>query len=516
MFVGTCAARLAEFPPEGPEAERQAVAGAIGALLEANIRGLKQTEGKLPLRVNTEWQDILFREGEKLLKEYDVRWPTPQLDRVNLSILQLQQLSCLADRLPNEARNRLGLAVSAEQMLRALPVTLKVLAESLSQLTLHAGTIALKLGDTGSAISLFTRSVKAAEEAGESAATAASRLGLCDALRRGGRVEEAMEQAMKADAVFASEPFPSVKRLASLGRLTQLSIALQNYSDAIKHASEGFALATKLDDLQERAAYKGDEARALLKLKSYDEALIAATKFGELARLAYNAEAELCAQGVVVEALIGKHEYGKALDLAETGLARSRALGQMESIGDFLRDIAEIKSLTGKHQEALDCAMEAAPIFARVGYPAKVRNVLALANDICRALARLNSGANASDASFKIVKTQIAVVDLVDRDLRRAITMDIITRIKALITRAGIAPVDGRVQELASYAESLASLAPAQRSEQFEFIKLALQMFRDIGANRINEACQTAEHLDALSNGGFQLGAFVQTCTIQS
>ncbi len=509
IFVGTCSARLDQAQATAADAERQRVIAAIQGMLASAAKLVGYAEGRPSLPFLSALEDLLLQEAERLLAEHDRRWPAPHLDRVRLSILHLQVLSHLVARLPDEVRGRLHLVGNAERMLQALSLEPKQRSEESAHIMQFGGRIRLRLGEVEPAIELLSRSVTAAEQAGESGA--APRLDLCDALRIAGRGPEALEVVRKADAAYALEKQPCSGRLYSLGRIAQLLSASGKYVDAIRVAQEGFKLATELDDLKERAEFTGDEARALLKLKRYNEALAAATIYLDAARQAHDDGRELSAYGVIAEALIGQNKLTEALEYIQTGLTNSRARGFVQSTGEFLMDMVQINSLNGDHEAALDRALEAASMFSEIGHGPKVRNALGRGTDEYIALVNKDKRANTLNAMSRKVKAEIALVGLVDPNLGAAIVTEVVHRIKDLISRVGIAPIRQGLHALVHDTQPLIDAQSGGTSDHHKFIARALVLFDDIGAGRLAEARQSAEDLDRLSQGSFQFIAFVDS-----
>jgi tetratricopeptide (TPR) repeat protein len=277
---------------------------------------------------------------------------------------------------------------------------------------------------------------------------------------------------------------------------------------ALSRAREGFALATTLDDLTERAEFKGDEARVLLRLARYEEALAEARTFLDLSRRAHDEGRELSGYGVITQALIGKRDLAEAVKYAQKGLDMARALGHATSVGDFLMDFTTIKSKSNDHVGALACALEAAPIFASIGHVAKIAVALGRAEEAFNALDP--SSASALAPLFDMLQTQLDVVNFGDRNLRRDITSSIVRRVRHVMAQAGPQAIRARLQALLQHGQAVAKRNPAGNSEQLVFIGRALGMFDLVASGQVHEARPIAEDLDRLSVGGFQLVKFVE------
>jgi hypothetical protein len=111
--------------------------------------------------------------------------------------------------------------------------------------------------------------------------------------------------------------------------------------------------------------------------------------------------------------LIGKGELTDALGHAKMGLAHSRVHNFPQSSGDFLMDIFAIKSKCGDHTGALDSALEAASIFAKIGHQPKLRNALGHTTDAYIAIVNKDRHVNTWEVLSHLLKTQLAIVESV-------------------------------------------------------------------------------------------------------
>lgn len=507
IYIGTCGARLQGAALIGPDEARRRVAKAAEILFDEIMRLLEQTDGASDLPFFPALENLLWTEAKKLVAEYDRRWAEPNLERLELAILELQVISRRVDRRRDEAAEALLRIADAERMLDALALEPDARCEPEARLTQFAGRINLRLGRSQQAVAILLRSVKAAEAAHESIAPQS--LDLCDALRALGRNPEALEWVKKADASFAAENPSSRERLYSLGRLAQLSSALRDYDAALRYARQGFTLAGQLDDLKERSDFKGDEARALLRIPRLDEALAAAHEYLDLARHTYEERRELAAFGVIGQTLIAKGDFAHALEYVQKGLDYARRSGVATSIGDFLMDMAAIEMAKGNHERALDCNLEAAAIFGNLGQMPKVRVALGQATDHYRAIFGADLGRNTWDILLRLLKVEISVLGQVDPPLRHSITIEVVRRLQALIARVGVAPIRDGIHMIAQEAQAIANSPQTAASDQLKFVVEALGLFDDLGQSRFAEARQRAQNLDALSQAAFQLVSFV-------
>jgi tetratricopeptide (TPR) repeat protein len=508
IYIGTSTARLAEAKSDRPDIEQHRMLAAAKALLESAAGSLARSGSRNSIPVVTEPENLFWRQAEKLLADYDRRWPEPTLDRVEASIPDLLVLSYMADRWPDEVRSRLHVQNDAEKMLAALTLDAKTRQEQLASILRFGARLLLNLGQVEPAIPEYERAMGAAEQIPSPELAGEIALELCDALRLRWQNEKALVLAAKADADFAAVSATHRARLGSLGRLAQISSALGQYHVALSRAREGFALATTLDDLTERAEFKGDEARVLLRLARYEEALTEARTFLDLSRRAHDEGRELSGYGVITQALIGKRDLAEAVKYAQKGLDMARALGHATSVGDFLMDFTTIKSKTNDHAGALACALEAAPIFASIGHVAKIAVALGRAEEAFNALDP--SSASALAPLFDMLQTQLDAVNFGDRNLRRDITSSIVRRVRHVMAQAGPQAIRARLQALLQHGQAVAKRNPAGNSEQLVFIGRALGMFDLVASGQVHEARPIAEDLDRLSVGGFQLVKFVE------
>lgn len=506
IFVGTCAARLAEMPLTGVDAERRELVSTVQALLENAASAFRRSAGHADIPFLSELGHFLRREAERLLADYDRRWPTAHLDRAKLSILQLVTLSSGLRHRRTKIPAPTDIVDETRRVLQNLPLEPKVRFAQLARLLQIAGRIASQLGDKSGALDLLSSSMRFAEQADESPPAAG--LELCDALRRLGRNEEAFELAAKLNAAYAAQA-PQLGQLGSLGRLAQLAQALHRHADALRYARQGFDLATRLDEPAERAAFKGDETRALEGLVRLDEASDAALQFLHLARQAYDAEKELAAYGLLAEVLIGKRELDQALHYVQSGLEQARARGSAASMGDFLMNMHSINTGNGDPIGAIDSAMQAAAAYAAVRDTGKLRNALGYASQAYERLVLQNRQANTWDALSRLIAGYVEVVDAADRSTGSVITTDVVQSVKDLVKRVGVAPLREALEAAARDALQRARARPPRHEDQLLFIARALQLFADVAAERFAEAVQVAVELDGLSAGGFELLAFV-------
>lgn len=511
IYIGTCGARLDDPKLDRADAEQHRTLSAAVSLLESAATSLARGGGRNSVRLITEPENQFWREAEKLLAEHDRRWPGPTADRVEAAIPHLLVLAYMAERWPNEIKARLHVQNEAETMLAALTLDAKTRHEQLANIVRFGARLLLNLTEVEKAIPEYQRAMAAAEKVPSAQLAGEIALELCDAHRMRWQNKEALALATKADADFAAVSPTHRSRLGSLGRITQISSALGQLDAALNRAREGFKLATTLDDLKERAEFKGDEARILIKLKRFDEALTEARTFLDLSRRAHDEERELSAYGVITMALIGKGDLAEALKYAQKGLDQARALGIAVSAGDFLMDLTNIRSKTNDHAGAVASALEAAPLFARTGNVAKIAFALGRAEE--ELLALDPTGATALVPIFDTMRTQLDVINFADFKLKRNIVSFIVNRIKHAAAQIGWQPLHARLQALLQHCQTVANRNPAGNCEQLAFIGAALGMFSLVAEGQSAKARPIAEELDRLSMGGYQLTAFVDQYT---
>jgi hypothetical protein len=299
--------------------------------------------------------------------------------------------------------------------------------------------------------------------------------------------------------------------MLALGRIVQLKRLTGDALGSLKGARDGFKLAVQLDDLAERAAFKGDEARALLQLKRFGRAAAAARRFRRLAQNAYDDRMDLSACGVMVSALTGLGRNQEAAAMADTGLAQARALGDTEAIGDFLSDQRRLKSLEGDHAGAMDKALEAACAYAAIGLTPRVRGSLGQAAEAHNALVASIGPTQAAGPLFNKLAVELELLKLAPPDLQNAIVNEAVHRLTRLVKQgpdqnvaAGIAALQSQTQvQLTTFAR----LQPAP----LVYLAKAFAVFEAIADGRGGAALATAKEADALA--GSQLANLILSTT---
>jgi tetratricopeptide (TPR) repeat protein len=508
VFIGTCNACVVEATLTGVEAERRRLDAIACALLDSLDGFVKFNLGHPGVPLITSLEDLLWENAEKVLAEYDRRWPQPHIDRIDLAIRRLRVLSHDVERRRGMAQQELGGIENVERMLKGLELEPKMEAARRAELLHVAGRFWFALGDVNRAIELLTQSVDAAEQGGESPMPPA--LELSDCLKATGRLPEAYAAAKRAAAFAHTGPASAKRKLLALGRLAQAANALGEHDAALGYAREGFELATSLDIPGERAEFKGDEVRTLLRLRRYDDAVAAAKEFLDLTRLAYDERREVDAYGTLAEAMLGKGDLAKAREYASMGLAQSSTRGYTDAVGDFLMDIANIESKAGDHTAGMDRALEAASVHAGTGRTPKIRNALGFASAEYQKLVARNPQTNTWGPLARKIKVELDLIERVDKGLRRPIHVEVVGKLGELILRLGPAPIRAQLTELGRDTEMRVRAREGKASNELVFISRALSMYQDLAAGRISEARLAAIELDRLSGGGRHFEEFVE------
>jgi tetratricopeptide (TPR) repeat protein len=511
IFVGTCGSRLSGMPATDGDAPRRRAVTVIRALLGSAVSYLRFTGSRADIPFAIALEKVLWTEAERLLKDYDARWPAPHVDRLHIAIDHLSMLSYAPAHRREDVRRRLDRFEAAERMLRALNLPAKDELARHSELLHIAGRIHLQLGQVARAVELLSQSIREGTQAGIVIGPAA--LELSDAFKVAGRPQDALGAAQQADAVYAAAgaAAPPEGRLLAIGRLAQLESALGRYHRALEHARHGFQLATTLDIATERAEFKGDEARTLLRLRQYPEALVAAKEYLDLARLAYDDAREVAAYGVIGQALLGSGDLAGAREYATKGLAEARARRFDASVGDFLIDLAVIEAEQDAHAGALRFALEAAASFAATVQVPKARNALGLATDQYNALVGESPATSTWGALAGMLEVEVAMIDVADEDFRHAIVVEVVGQVGKLMLRVGPGALRAELDRLAEQTEAGARRYPGTPPKERAFIARAFRMYAALAAGRVAEAREAAAALDRAWGGGPQLQQLVDT-----
>ena len=494
VYAGTAASRLARAAPAGDGAHR--LARATQVLLYQLCDSLG-TAGNGPARLYTgALEDHLWQEAEGLGAERARLQPEPDEAWVETAALRLRVMALWAVRRREVSDSAPDLYRRARAIAEALPLDPPVRDRHLAELTLQIGRFHLARDDHRRAVALLTESVAL------DGAKPPALLSLCDALRRANRPAEALAAAMRARDASATDDQPDRARLGALGRLAQLRLAAGDAEGALADARAGSALAVALDDLRERTAFKGDEARALLRSKRFAEAEQAGLAFRALAQQSFDDESDLSACGVLVGALTGSNRLAEAERLLDTGLALAQRLGLDRSVGDFLIDRRRLRSAVGDHEGAMCAALEAVGPFVKVGDMARVRNALGQAGDAFNALHKASAGTEWVGALFMKAGLELAVLGHVTSDLQTAIATEAVSKFRWLLALPrDVAIVDG-ISALADRAEAMLEQAEPVRPPILVLMARAYRAFAFLACGDLASARAPAAEADGLTGGG--------------
>ena len=117
--------------------------------------------------------------------------------------------------------------------------------------------------------------------------------------------------------------------------------------------------------------------------------------------------------------------------------------------------------------------------------------------------------ANTWDILSEELEVEIAAMEAGDFDLRRAITSNVVFRVKDLISRVGLTAIKAGVQALARESDTLIKSRQGRVSEQLVFIARFFGMLDSLAASSFGQARETAKDSDRLSTGGFELAHLV-------
>jgi tetratricopeptide (TPR) repeat protein len=420
IFAGTARARLATLSDN--RSRREALAQGIRQLLNALLRSLAQGSEGPPSMFIRPMQDLLWTVAGQLIGVLDHHWPAPDEDRLDIAADRLSVMAREAEQKRDRVHARAAEAAKAQSLLDRAELTDAARALHRAQIRYGAARIALAEGRLEDALDLL---------AGDESAAA---LSLCsDALRVAGRMQEAF--AMAELALTKVQPDERRQRLFTLGRVGQLA-RINGYKErALAVAREGFALATELDDLKERATFKGDETRALLVLRQAEEAVVAARLYRDLARQAYGDLEDLSAAGALVQALTMNLETQEADKVAKQALANARAMNQPGRAAQFLLDRAHIAAVENRLHDATVLGFESAAAFADCRAMDGTRNALGLTTDLLNK-AHHDQFPGWQDLFRHAIHVQSALLPNVTPDLQSAIVSQRASQI-AMLTATG-------------------------------------------------------------------------------
>jgi hypothetical protein len=420
IFAGTASACLATLSDN--RSRREALALGIRQLLNALLRSLAQGSEGPPGIFIRPMQDLLWTVAGQLIGVLDQHWPAPDEDRLDIAADRLSVMAHQAEDKRDRFPARAAEAATAQSLLDRAELTDVARARHRAQIRYAGARIALAEGRLKDAMDLL---------AGDDSAAA---LILCsDALRAAGRVQEAFAAAERA--LTNVLPDDRRRRLLALGRVGQLA-RINGYDErALAVAREGFALATELDDLKERATFKGDETRALLVLHQAQEAVVAARLYRALARQAFGDLEDLSAAGALVQALTMALETQEADTIAEQALANARAMNQPRRAAQFMLDRARIAAVEKRLHDAIVLGFESAAAFADCRAMDETRNALGLTTEFLNKAHR-DRFPGWQDLFRLAIRAQLALLPNITPDLQSAIATQSASQI-ATLTAAG-------------------------------------------------------------------------------
>ena len=420
IFAGTASARLATLSDN--RSRREALAQGIRRLLNVLLQSLAQGGDGPPRIFIRPMQDLLWSVAGQLIGVLDQRWPAPDEDRLDIAADRLSVMARQAEEKRDHVPARAAEAATTQSLLDRAELTDAARARHRSQIRCAAARIALAEGRLKDAMDLLADDD-----------SAAALILYSDALRAAERMQEAFAVAERALTNVPSND--RKQRLLTLGRVGQLARINGHKERALAVAREGFALATELDDLKERATFKGDETRALLVLHRGQEAVVAARLYRALARQAYGDLEDLSAAGALVQALTMALETQEADKVAKQALANARAMNQPNRAAQFLLDRARVAAVEKRLHDATVLGFESATAFAECHAMDGTRNALGLTTEFLNQ-ARHDQFPGWQDLFRRAIRAQSALLPNVTLDLQSAIATQIASQI-AKLTAAG-------------------------------------------------------------------------------
>jgi hypothetical protein len=350
-------------------------------------------------------QDLLWTVAGQLIGVLDQHWPAPDEDRLDIAADRLSVMARQAEDKRDRFPARAAEAATAQSLLDRAELTDVARARHRAQIRYAGARIALAEGRLKDAMDL----------------------------RAAGRVQEAFAAAERA--LISVLPDDRRQRLLALGRVGQLA-RINGYDErALAVAREGFALATELDDLKERATFKGDETRAFLVLHQAQEAVVAARLYRALARQAFGDLEDLSAAGALVQALTMALETQEADTIAKQALANARAMNQPRRAAQFMLDRARIAAVEKRLHDAIVLGFESAAAFADCRAMDETRNALGLTTEFLNKAHR-DRFPGWQDLFRLAIRAQSALLPNITADLQSAIATQSASQI-AMLTAAG-------------------------------------------------------------------------------
>ncbi|AWM01343.1 CHAT domain-containing protein [Bradyrhizobium amphicarpaeae] len=420
IFAGTASAQLATLSDN--RSRREALAKGIRQLLNALLRSLAQGSGGPPGIFIRPMQELLWTVAGQLIDVLDQRWPAPDADRLDIASDRLSVMARQAEDRQDHVPARAAEVAAAQSLLDRAGLADAGRTLSRGLIHYHGARIALAESRIQDTLDLLA----------EDGSTAVLNL-RSDALRAAGQMQEAFATAERALA--SVQPDDRRQRLFTLGRVGQLARINHDEERALDVARDGFALATELDDLKERAKFKGDETRALLVLQRAQEAVASARLYRDLARHAFGDREDLSAAGALVQALTMAGETQEADQVARQALDNARAMNQPARAAQFLLDRARICAVEDRLHDAIALGFESATAFADCRAMDGTRQALGLTTEFLNQAHR-DQLPGWPDLFRLAVSTQRALLPKVSPDLQSAIATETASQL-AKLTAAG-------------------------------------------------------------------------------
>ena len=136
-------------------------------------------------------------------------------------------------------------------------------------------------------------------------------------------------------------------RMRLAGILGQLEKRAGNTDRAIEYAQEGFGLAVELENRQEQAEFKLDEAKIEIEKHNYPAAITAAGLAGTIARACLDLRRNLASHGVMAQALLKCGNSAASRQYAEGGLLAAQRTNDLYEQSGFLFDIGATYQFEG-------------------------------------------------------------------------------------------------------------------------------------------------------------------------
>ena len=203
------------------------------------------------------------------------------------------------------------------------------------------------------------------------------------------------------------------------------------------------------------------------------------------------------------QVLMAQQMWPQAMKKIDAGLKQAKSLGLSEEVGDFLVDLSKAKVESKDLYGSLDSLRKAAPIFASLGRIPKIGDAVERASQIAASL-------NPSRARTVVIRMELDIMDGVDPNMCARLCTYAVRTLKEGLIAAGLTASKKPLREFSDVINREVNSRGSDASPQLMFVAKVIEMLSAYASGRTEDARQTAEGLDQLSNGGFSLVRFME------